>query len=422
MNTIFEVSVVYSCREKRESHFPSYPIWGDQIMVATSVEAAEQYIRTRPRGKNALKYSIKEIRLNVGKYRCICLTERIYDWKGELIDKRMYSKDTEEKNSKFYGRKQSEIRFSIGDIVEVLHGDEAFLAMIIGLPLTEEEAQEKYKKAAADGYDDYALDWTDDTYAILSYGKKLSGTGNADPLDLIMPSFKISEYRKDYFKGLYYEFECYINGDEYEEVIMKISDTDKRKWINDVRPAIFEDTVKNYGHRTWANAEWSDITLAFAADFKSPGEITTKKAAGDKFIGYHLTSEEVMREQDDCFWKAQGRKYADKIRSNPNYREEGIKLNIAGNSMISLSRYGIDADSVQDAIYQVLKNLLSDGIVISEVRSGGQSGADEFGIIAAQRLGLKCSILAPKGYRFHYKEGEEIEGYSRFVKRFQKQQ
>lgn len=196
----------------------------------------------------------------------------------------------------------------------------------------------------------------------------------------------------------------------------------ENKWINSVKPEIIEDAVRNYGHRTWANAEWSDITLAFAADFNSPGEITTKKAAGNKFIGYLLTSAEVMREQDDCYWKAQGRKYACLIRSNPSYHEDGIKLNIAGNSMISISRCGFDADSVQDVIYHVLKNLLSEGIVISEVRSGGQSGADEFGIIAAQRLGLKCSILAPKGYRFHYKEGEEIEGYSRFVKRFQKQQ
>lgn len=196
---------------------------------------------------------------------------------------------------------------------------------------------------------------------------------------------------------------------------------DEIHWINGIKPEITEDSVRNYGHRTWANAEWSDITLAFAADFKSPGEITTKKAAGDKFIGYLLTSAEAMREQEDCYWKAQGRKYAGLIRSTPSYHKDGIKLNIAGNSMISLSRYGFDADSVQDVIYQILKNLLSEGIVISEVRSGGQSGADEFGIIAAQRLGLKCSILAPKGYRFHYKEGEEIEGYSLFARRFQEQ-
>ena len=128
---------------------------------------------------------------------------------------------------------------------------------------------------------------------------------------------------------------------------------DDIQWINGVKPKIIEDTVRNYGHRTWTNAEWSDITFAFAADFKSPGEVTTKKAAGNKFIGYLLTQEETLREQDDSYWRTQGEKYADMMRSNPNYREEGIKLNIAGNSMISLSRCGLDANSVQDVIYQV---------------------------------------------------------------------
>lgn len=46
-----------------------------------------------------------------------------------------------------------------------------------------------------------------------------------------------------------------------------------------------EDSKRNYGHRTWANAEWSDITLALAVDMDSPGEITTRKAAGDKYVG-----------------------------------------------------------------------------------------------------------------------------------------
>ena len=50
-----------------------------------------------------------------------------------------------------------------------------------------------------------------------------------------------------------------------------------------------EDTVRNYGHRTWANAAWSDITLALATDFSSPGEITTRKAAGNKSLRYPLT-------------------------------------------------------------------------------------------------------------------------------------
>ena len=36
----------------------------------------------------------------------------------------------------------------------------------------------------------------------------------------------------------------------------------KYRWINDIEPVFLEDSKRNYGHRTWANAEWSDITLA----------------------------------------------------------------------------------------------------------------------------------------------------------------
>lgn len=61
----------------------------------------------------------------------------------------------------------------------------------------------------------------------------------------------------------------------------------KYRWINDIEPVFMEDSKRNYGHRTWANAEWSDITLALAVDMDSPGEITTRKAAGDKYVGFY---------------------------------------------------------------------------------------------------------------------------------------
>ena len=190
-------------------------------------------------------------------------------------------------------------------------------------------------------------------------------------------------------------------------------------WINDIEPQIIEDNARNYGHRTWANAEWSDITLAFAVDFRSPGEITTKKAAGDKHIGFQLNADEVIDEFDNAsLWEGKARRFATFIRQNPHYTEDGIKLNIAGNSMITLAAREIEEDQAEEVVYNVIKGLLAAGIKIDEIRSGGQTGIDEFGIKAAQRLGLICSILAPKGFRMHYREGEEIEGREPFVRRF----
>ena len=202
-------------------------------------------------------------------------------------------------------------------------------------------------------------------------------------------------------------------------------------WKNDIEPEFIEDSKRSYGHRTWANAEWSDITLAFAVDFSSPGEVTTKKAAGDKYVSYALSFEDIYGREFETLeehrlsaqerrrrMEESVRRVAGAIRSNPHYSEEGIRLNVAGNSMITLSKFKLYEWDVFDVVASVIRGLLEEGIKIKEIRSGGQTGIDEFGIVAAQYLGVKCSILAPKGFRMHYKEGEEIEGMERFVGRF----
>jgi len=43
-----------------------------------------------------------------------------------------------------------------------------------------------------------------------------------------------------------------------------------------------------YGQRTAENAEWSDITLAIATDFTTPGERATKREAGNKYHSFNL--------------------------------------------------------------------------------------------------------------------------------------
>lgn len=214
MKTIFEVYVVYSCLRFRQKHYPSYPISRHEIMLATSIEIAERFIKSRPYGKEVLMYSVEEKQINVGHHSSDCLTERIYDRKGELIDRRMFSTIFEGKNSKFYGRKQSEIRFSKGEIVEVIGGGEAHLAFVVGLPLTEEEAQEIYRKAAADGYEDFTLDWTDDFYTVLT-DHDYASHKHVDGMNLIKPSFKVSAHAAERLSN---EFSRYINNEEQEEM------------------------------------------------------------------------------------------------------------------------------------------------------------------------------------------------------------
>ncbi|MBR5736901.1 MAG: hypothetical protein IKX60_08955 [Bacteroidales bacterium] len=192
-------------------------------------------------------------------------------------------------------------------------------------------------------------------------------------------------------------------------------------WINNMEPVFIEDHARNYGHRTRANAAWSDITLALATDFSSPGEITTRNAAGDKYLRYQLThnlKNIVIFSRDG---EREARKIAQMIRSHTCYKEDGIRLNIAGNGLVTLLKSGVDTGLVASFIETVFDVCKEEGVKILEVRSGGQSGVDEAGIIAAQRSKIKCSVLAPKGYRWRDKKGDEKEGKASFVKRFKEE-
>lgn len=195
----------------------------------------------------------------------------------------------------------------------------------------------------------------------------------------------------------------------------------KWRWINETKPRIMEDSARNYGHRTWANAAWSDITLALATDFSSPGEITTRRAAGDKYARYQLTrnlNKLVTFGQDG---EREATKIARMLRNHTCYKEDGIRLNIAGNGLVTLLKSGVDTMTVASFLSMVYAACEEEGVKILEVRSGGQSGVDEAGIIAAQRRKLKCSILAPKGFRWRDKKGNEKEGKTSFVNRFKEE-
>ena len=191
-------------------------------------------------------------------------------------------------------------------------------------------------------------------------------------------------------------------------------------WRNNIEPVISEDQESCYQSRTAKNAEWSDITLAFAVDLNSPGELETKAAAGDKFLSFEIPDkDEALTEAS--YVKGLVSEVVSAIRSHSRYPElcrQGIRLNIAGNRLSVLTRHGISQDGVDSLLLSAMKGLLESSIPIAEVRSGGQSGVDEAGIHAAQDCGLPCSVLCPKGFRFSTAEGEELSGVEEFTARF----
>ena len=136
-----------------------------------------------------------------------------------------------------------------------------------------------------------------------------------------------------------------------------------------------EDKLTNYGHRTYINASQSDATIAFAVDFNTSREICTKKStmlADKTYIQVDVCSNIYMN-----------------IRQIAQQLKNCRKINITGNGIMTLSKYGIPQEECDQIVYNFLHTLITDyGCKFTEIRSGGQTGFDEAGIICPQQLPL----------------------------------
>ena len=173
----------------------------------------------------------------------------------------------------------------------------------------------------------------------------------------------------------------------------------------------------DYPVRTRENANWSDITLSLATDFNTRGEQLTKEAAKDKYIASILP-----RETNNTL--SYNNKNAYEYQANQIYKQlkakgklNNIKLNIAGNGIYSLKQFATQ-EQLNEYITNVIKTLQNLGVTISEIRSGGQTGVDEAGIIAAKNLGIKWSINVPNGFKFRDINGNDSSDKSKFLNRF----
>ena len=174
-----------------------------------------------------------------------------------------------------------------------------------------------------------------------------------------------------------------------------------------------EDRCTNYQHRTFINADQSDATLAFAVDYSTAGEKCTMNACRNCERPIYMF--EINKE---------GKLSTD--RNKPildnciNYLKgcQNITLNVAGNGIYTFAKYGITQSRLNDIITGIISYLINEGCDIKVVRSGGQTGADEAGIVAGCRLGLETICLCPKGWRFRDINNQDIKSEELFKKRF----
>jgi hypothetical protein len=165
-----------------------------------------------------------------------------------------------------------------------------------------------------------------------------------------------------------------------------------------------EHEQTGYAMRTWDNARLSDLTIAFAIDFTTPGEILTRKAAYGKYRSVDLNVSDVHKEIEFLHLEI---------------KNKGIKkLNIAGNGLYTFSQLWHEQNFVDAIMLQYLDHLVQGDKTIS-IRSGGQTGVDEAALKAADELGLETICLAPKHWMFRDINGRDIIGREDlFLKRF----
>lgn len=164
----------------------------------------------------------------------------------------------------------------------------------------------------------------------------------------------------------------------------------------------------SYPVRTRENAEWSDITIALAEDFSTAGERLTQRVAGTKYVSHSLSSSNNPQAIADSIY--------DQIASKGKVKD--LKLNIAGNGIYTLNQ---PQEYYNNLLTEVLSILQSKGVTISAIRSGGQTGIDEAGIIAAQRLGIPSIVHTTSDFKFRGKDNKDVSDEARFKNRFSQQ-
>ena len=161
---------------------------------------------------------------------------------------------------------------------------------------------------------------------------------------------------------------------------------------------------------TIENVTSSDVKISLF-EKKSPGEILT---------GNQARRQNKYAEEKDMTWNTAdipGR-VSQTVKIMP--KTDNITLNIAGNGI-----YDINAtqEQVNNYLTEYLRELQKQGVTIKKVISGGQTGVDQAGIIAAQRLGIPSEVHAPSNFSFRGKDGKDVRGNEQlFKERFNQQQ
>lgn len=154
---------------------------------------------------------------------------------------------------------------------------------------------------------------------------------------------------------------------------------------------LVEHRSSSYAPRTYHNAS-QGVTLAYAIDHNTAGEKLTQKAAGAKIVMVYADSH-----RDKLLEAARSLYKALKI-------DDCHVVNVAGNGIYTFTKHGLTQESVNYDIHFILE-IVSKHWEIKKIVSGGQSGADLAGLVAAAKLGIDCTGTWPKGFKMRFEDG-----------------
>lgn len=150
---------------------------------------------------------------------------------------------------------------------------------------------------------------------------------------------------------------------------------------------ITEHNSAHYSPRTYHNAGQADITIALAVDYDTAGEKLTHKAAGDKYLALPLSGDtkDPIQAARLLYKALRDRQLKDPV------------INVAGNGIYTLDKHGWTQDTANLHVLLVLAKV-HQYWPLKKIISGGQTGIDLSGIVAASVLGIDAVATLPHGF------------------------
>lgn len=171
-----------------------------------------------------------------------------------------------------------------------------------------------------------------------------------------------------------------------------------------------------YKARTEENVINSDVTIAFARDFSTYGEIATKNLCrrhNKIYVPFNLNELEVSFRRMMSIVGFIDKKVFDRGTDRNN-----ICLNIAGNGIYNLVGGQALYDEWMEGFLTEFTGRANSLYLITSSCSGGQTGIDEAGSKATNALDIPTIIRAPKRWLFRGEDGKDIASESLFKQRF----